>query len=124
MRDARKRTDRGRRGRRMSREGSVVSVGARTVVVGGAIRCVSLSQDAALLPNVAFGHFLSKLFAVPDTPFGKEVVLDPDNLVDCAEESGFALEGETGMRYEGFGEDILDVAEAGADVDVFDVELV
>ena len=50
--------------------------------------------------------------------------MDPNDLVDCAEKSGFALEGQPGVRHEGFGEDVLDVAEAGADMDVFDVELV
>lgn len=102
----------------------------RPVIISRAARRTPVAEDLLItqvpfsVVNDDFGHFIGEFLAVADAPFGEEVVLDPDDLVDCAKESDFALEGETGVRHEGLNEDILDVAEACADVDVFDVEFV
>ena len=127
MRYAGKRTYGCRRGSRIARKGSGVVVDTRPVVVGEAAGRASVSEDL-LLPKVAFflakddfRHFIGKLLAITDPPFGKEIVLDPDNLIDSAEEGSFASEGELRMRHESFGEDILDVAKTSADVHIFDV---
>lgn len=63
-----------------------------------------------------------ELLAVADVPLGDEVVLDPDDLADGADKGRLALQAQLGVGHDGVGQDVLDEAQAGAHVDVLDVQ--
>ena len=70
------------------------------------------------------GHLVGKFLPIPHLPFGKHVVLDPDHFGQGADEGDLATGREVWMAHQGFDEDVLDIPETGADVNVFNVESV
>lgn len=79
-------------------------------------------MEVSLALNLDFRVRILVLGAVLDVPPGHEVVLHPDDLVQSLDEGDFALDVQARVGEDGFVDDVLDVAETGAEVDVFDVE--
>lgn len=79
-------------------------------------------MEIALALNLHVGIAGLELGAVLDVPLGHEVVLHPDDLVEGLDEGDFALDVEARVRQDSLVHDVLDEAEARAQVDVFDVE--
>jgi hypothetical protein len=78
--------------------------------------------EIALLLDFGDNHLVGEFVAVAHVPFCEEVVLDPKHFVDGFDDGDFAVEFEAGMGEDRFRHDVLDEAEGGTDVDVFDVE--
>ena len=102
---------------------------AAVVAVGGASGGGAAIAEELLLADVAFlvvgddlGHLVGVLLAVTDAPLGEEVVLDPDDLVEGADEGDLALQRQLRVGHDGLDEDIGDETEEGANVDVLDIE--
>lgn len=51
------------------------------------------------MAEAVYGDFIGEFLAVAEVPFGEEVVLDPNDLVDGAHEAEFAAIGELGMAH-------------------------
>lgn len=95
----------------------------RGLILGaGAITNDALAVQVTLTLNLNVRVARLELGAVLDVPFGHEVVLDPDNLVESLDERRLALDVQTGVRQDGFGHDILNEAQTDTEMDVFDVE--
>lgn len=81
-------------------------------------------MEVSLALNLDFRVGSLVLGAILDVPPGHEIVLHPDDLVEGLDEGDFALDVEPGVGEDCLVEDVLDVAQAGSEMDVLDVERV
>lgn len=65
---------------------------------------------SGLAPNFVGSLEILALVTIVDVPFGKQVILDPDDFANGFDDGDLARQVERGVREDRFGHCILDVA--------------
>ena len=108
------------RGRYTARNTGPVILGRAT---GAAAENALFAEISLLILGIVeHGHLVGELFTVARVIPGEEIVLDPEDLVDGAHERDLASQRQVWVGQHRFNPDVLDVAQAYAEVDVLDVE--